>query len=110
MQGIVLTRNGIYLHGEKKVKVGGSITQSNDTIRKMTSQVNNASTGIMGLGTQTSVLAKLALQPTGTTLGKLATHDVLKTTHLTKTAPIFTFSLPCNSVLSNGAYFVFLLP
>ena len=24
-----------------------------------------------------------------TTLGKLATHDVLKTTHLTKTAPIF---------------------
>ena len=42
-------------------------------------------------------------------LGKLATHDVLKTTHLTKTAPIFTFSLPCNSVLSNGAYFAFLL-
>ena len=31
-------------------------------------------------------------------LGKLATHDVLKMTHLTKTAPIFTFSLPCNSV------------
>ena len=25
------------------------------------------------------------------TLGKLATHDVLKTTHLTKTMPIFTF-------------------
>ena len=24
-------------------------------------------------------------------LGKLATHDVLKMTHLTKTAPIFTF-------------------
>jgi hypothetical protein len=24
-------------------------------------------------------------------LGKLATHDVLKTTHLTKMAPIFTF-------------------
>ena len=66
--GIVLTRNGIYLHGEKKVKVGGSITQSNDTIRKMTSQVNNASTGIMGLGTQTSVLAKSAFQPTGTSI------------------------------------------
>ena len=43
-------------------------------------------------------------------LGKLATHKVLKTTHLTKTKPIFTFSLPCNGVLSNGAYFVFLLP
>jgi hypothetical protein len=26
-------------------------------------------------------------------LGKLATHDVLKTTHLTKTAPIFAFFL-----------------
>jgi len=35
---------------------------------------------------------------------KLATHDVLKPKHLTKTGPIFTFSLPCNSVLSNGAY------
>jgi len=45
-----------------------------------------------------------------TTLGKLATHDVLKTTHLTKTAPIFTFSQLCNCVLSNGAYFAFLLP
>ena len=44
------------------------------------------------------------------TLGKLATHDVLKTTHLTKTAPIYTFSQLCNSVLSNGAYFAFLLP
>ena len=44
------------------------------------------------------------------TLGKLATHDVLKTTHLTKTAHIFIFSLPCNSVLSTGAYFASLLP
>jgi hypothetical protein len=43
-------------------------------------------------------------------LGKLATHDVLKTTHLTKTAPIFAFSLPCNSVLSNCAYISYLLP
>ena len=34
--GIVLTRNGIYLHGNQKNKVGGSINQSNDTIRKMT--------------------------------------------------------------------------
>jgi hypothetical protein len=43
------------------------------------------------------------------TLGKFATLDVLKTTHLTKTAPIFAFSLPCNSALSNGAYFAFIL-
>ena len=34
MQGIILTHGGIYLHGKKKVKDGGSITQSNDTIRK----------------------------------------------------------------------------
>ena len=42
--------------------------QSNDTIRKMTSQINNASTGIMGLGTQTSVLAKSAFKPSGTSI------------------------------------------
>ena len=66
--GIVLSRNGIYHHRNQKNKVGGSINQSNDTIRKMTSQVNNASTGIMGLGSQTSVLAKSAFQPTGTSI------------------------------------------
>jgi hypothetical protein len=43
-------------------------------------------------------------------LGKLATHHVLKSTHLTKTALIFAFSLPCNSVLSNCAYISFFLP
>ena len=58
----------LYIHGKKKVKVGGSIRQNNDTIRQMTSQVNNASTGIMGLGTQTSVLSKSAFQPTGTSI------------------------------------------
>ena len=68
MQGIVLTRNGIYLHGEKKVKVGGSITQSNDTIRKMTSQVNNPSTGIAGLGTQSSLLSRSAFKPSGNSI------------------------------------------
>ena len=57
-----------------------------------------------------TVRATIARCVTKTSLGKLATHDVLKMTHLTKTAPIFTFSLPCNSVLSNGAYFAFLLP
>ena len=66
--GIVLSRNGIYHHRNQNNKVGGSINQSNDTIRKMTSQVNNASTGIMGLGSQTSVLAKSAFQPTGTSI------------------------------------------
>ena len=35
--GIVLTHNVIYLHRNQKNKVGGSINQSNDTIRKMTS-------------------------------------------------------------------------
>ena len=44
------------------------------------------------------------------TLGKLVTHNVLKTAHLTKTAPNITVSLPCNSALSNGAYFASLLP
>ena len=60
---IILTNNGIYLHHRKK-KVGGSI-KPNETIRKMTSQVNNASTGIAGLGTQ-NVLSKSAIKPLGT--------------------------------------------
>ena len=68
MQEIILTHGSIYLHGKKQVKVGGSIIQSNDIIRKMTSQVNNASIGIMGLGTQTSVLAKSAFKPSGTSI------------------------------------------
>ena len=42
--------------------------QSNDTIRRMTSQVNNASTSIAGLGTQTDVLAKSAFKPSGTSI------------------------------------------
>ncbi len=42
------------------------------------------------------------------TVGKLTTHDVLKTTHLMKTTPIFTFSLTVQQYLSNGAYFAFL--
>ena len=66
--GIVLSRNGIYLHGNQKNKVGGSINQSNSTIRKMTSQVNNPSTGIAGLGTQTDVLSKSAFKPSGTSI------------------------------------------
>ena len=66
--GIVLSRNGIYHHRNQKNKVGGSINQSNDTIRKMTSQVNNASTGIAGLGTQTNVLSRSAIKPLGTSV------------------------------------------
>ena len=69
MHGIILTNGGIYLHNQKnKVKVGGSINQSNDTIRKMTSQVNNPSTGIAGLGTQSSLLSRSAFKPSGTSI------------------------------------------
>ena len=67
--GIILTNGGIYLHNQKnKVKVGGSINQSNDTIRKMTSQVNNPSTGIAGLGSQSSLLSRSAYKPSGTSI------------------------------------------
>ena len=66
--GIVLSKNGIYHHRNQKNKVGGSINQSNDTIRKMTSQVNNPSTGIAGLGTQTSLLSRSAFKPSGTSI------------------------------------------
>ena len=66
--GIVLSKNGIYHHRNQKNKVGGSINQSNDTIRKMTSQVNNPSTGIAGLGTQTNVLSRFYFKPSGTSI------------------------------------------
>ena len=66
--GIVLTSNGIYHHRNQKNKVGGSINQSNDTIRKMTSQVNNPSTGIAGLGTQSSLLSRSAFKPSGNSI------------------------------------------
>jgi hypothetical protein len=65
--GIVLTRNGIYHHRNQN-KVGGRINQSNDTIRKLTSQINNASTGIAGLGTQSSLLSRSAFTPSGTSI------------------------------------------
>ena len=68
MQGIILTNGSIYLHGKKKVKIGGTIKPSNDTIRRMTSQVNNPSTSIPGLGTQTDVLSKSAFKPSGTSI------------------------------------------
>jgi hypothetical protein len=71
---IILTRNGIYLHHRNK-KVGDSI-KPNETIRRMTSQINNPSTGIVGLNSQSSVLAKSAFSP-GTSImygGSLTSH------------------------------------
>jgi hypothetical protein len=65
--GIVLTNNGIY-HHRKQHKVGGRINQSNDTIRRMSSQINNPSTGIAGLGTQSSLLSRSAFTPSGTSI------------------------------------------
>ena len=66
--GIVLTNNGIYHHRNQKNKVGGSINQSNDTIRRMSSQINNPSTAIAGLGSQTDVLSRSAYKPSGTSI------------------------------------------
>jgi len=55
---IVLTHGDIYLHGNSKKKIGGAIKPFNDTIRKMTSQVNNPSTSIAGLGTLFDILVR----------------------------------------------------
>ena len=69
MQEIVLTHGDIYLHYENpKKKIGGAIKPTNDTIRRMTSQVNNPSTSIPGLGTQTDVLSKSAFKPSQTSI------------------------------------------
>jgi len=64
---IVLTNNGIYHHRNQN-KVGGRINQSNDTIRRMTSQINNPSTAIAGLGSQSDVLSRSAFKPSGTSI------------------------------------------
>ena len=65
---IVLTHGDIYLHGNQKKKFGGAIKPYNNTIRKMTSQVNNPSTAIPGLGTQSDVLSRSAFKPSGTNI------------------------------------------
>jgi hypothetical protein len=65
---IVLTHGDIYLHGNSKKKIGGAIKPYNDTIRRMTSQVNNPSTAIPGLGTQSDILARSAFKPLGTSV------------------------------------------
>ena len=64
---IILSKNVIYHHHQKK-KVGGAIKPTNDTIRKMTSQINNPSTGILGLGSQSDVLTKSSFKPSGSNI------------------------------------------
>ena len=65
---IVLTHGDIYSHGNEKMKIGGAIKPYNNTIRRMTSQVNNPSTGIAGLGTQSDVLSRSQYKPLGTNI------------------------------------------
>ena len=65
---IVLTHRDIYLHGNKKMKIGNGIKPYNDTIRRMTSQVNNPSSSIPGLGTQSDILSRSAFKPSGTNI------------------------------------------
>ncbi len=65
---IVLTHGDIYLHGNKKMKIGGAIKPYNDTIRRMTSQVNNPSTAIPGLGTHSDILSRSQYKPLGTSI------------------------------------------
>ena len=66
---IVLTHGDICLHGNSKKKIIGSgIKPHNDTIRRMTSQINNPTTGIAGLGTQNDVLSRSAFKPIGTNI------------------------------------------
>ncbi len=63
---IVLTQRDIYLHGNQKTKIGSGMKPYNNTIRRMTSQVKNPSTGIAGLGTQSDILSRSQYKPLGT--------------------------------------------
>jgi hypothetical protein len=65
---IVLTHGDIYSHGNSKKKFGGAIKPYNDTIRRMTSQVNNPTTGLQGLGTQSDILSRSQYKPLGTSV------------------------------------------
>ena len=65
---IVLTHGDIYLHGNQKTKIGSGMKPYNNTIRRMTSQVNNPSSSIPGLGTQSDILSKSAFKPSGTNI------------------------------------------
>ena len=53
---------------KSKTKIGNGIKPFNDTIRRMTSQINNPSTAIPGLGTQTDILSRSAFKPLGTSV------------------------------------------
>ena len=66
-RNIVLTHGDIYLHGNSKKKIGNGM-KPNNLIRQMTSQVNNPSTGIPGLGTQTDILSRSAFKPSVTNI------------------------------------------
>ena len=76
MSQIYKARSGIFLHRKNIMKndetstehKGGSVSLSSDVSRKMASQVNNASTAIAGLGTQTKILAKSEIKPLGTSI------------------------------------------
>jgi hypothetical protein len=65
---IVLTHGDICLHGESKKKIGSGMKPYNDTIRRMTSQINNPTTGLQGLGTQSDILSKSQYKPVGTNI------------------------------------------
>ena len=67
-RNIVLTNRDIYSHGNKKMKIGNGIKPYNDTIRRMTNQINNPSTGLAGLGTQNDILSRSAFKPSGTNI------------------------------------------
>jgi hypothetical protein len=64
---IVLAHRDIYLHGNSKKIIGGAI-KPNNIIRQMTSQVNNPTTGIAGLGTQSDILSRSQYKPLGTNI------------------------------------------
>jgi hypothetical protein len=65
---IVLSHGNIFLHGNSKKKIIGSGMKPNNVIKRMTSQINNLSTGIAGLGTQSDILSKSAFKPVGTNI------------------------------------------
>ena len=65
---IVLTNRDIYSHGNSKKKFGSAIKPYNNTIRRMTSQINNPTTGLQGLGTQSDILSKSTFKPLGTNI------------------------------------------
>jgi hypothetical protein len=77
MSQIYKARSGIFLHRHKNIMKndetstehkGGSLSTSTDLSRKMASQINNPSTAISGLGTQSKILSKSEIKPLGTSI------------------------------------------